>query len=89
MCCVVALLTLVVVVSFVVCLFVCYRVWAWLCVWGIVFVLSVVSLWDVQGGVARISGNGTFSAEHCTFSQNTAGVSPVVRALLRVMSQYL
>ena len=54
-----------------------------------VFVLSVVSFWDVQGGVARISGNGTFSAEHCTFSQNTAGVSPVVRALLRVMSQYL
>ena len=38
MCCVVAVLTLVIVVSFVVCLLVCCRVWAWLCVgyrWGL------------------------------------------------------
>ena len=74
MCCVVAVLTLVVVVSFV-CLLVC--------------LLSGDSLRDEQGGVALIRGTGTFSAEHCTFSGNTANVSPAVRALLRVMSQYL
>ena len=63
--CVVAVLTLVIVLSFVVCLF-------------------VVSLRDEQGGVAFISGTGKFSAEHCTFSQNTAFVSPAARASLRL-----
>ena len=70
MCCVVAVLTLLIVRHFIVCM------------------LPGVSLRDVQGGVTEISGTGTLSAEHCTFSQNTAKVSPAVRALLRVMSQY-
>ena len=72
MCCVVAVLTLVIVVSFVVCL----------CVVGC---LSS----DEQGGVAYISGTGKFSAEHCTFSGNTADVSPAARALLRVTARFL
>ena len=72
MCCVVAVLTLVIVVSFVVCL----------CVIGCFSS-------DEQGGVAFIQGTGKFSAEHCTFSGNTANVSPAVRALLRVTLRFL
>ena len=72
MCCVVAVLTLVIVVSFVVCL----------CVVGCL-------LRDEQGGVAYIQDTGKFSAEHCTFSGNTATVSPAARALLRVTLRFL
>ena len=72
MCCVVAVLTLVVVLSFVVCL----------------LVVGCLSS-DEQGGVAYITGTGKFSAEHCTFSGNTATVSPAARALLRVTLRFL
>ena len=72
MCCAVAVLTLVIVLSFVVCL----------CVVGC---LSS----DEQGGVALIQDTGKFSAEHCTFSGNTAYVSLAVRALLRVTLRFL
>ena len=72
MCCVVAVLTLLVVVSFVVCL----------CVIGCFSS-------DEQGGVAYIYDTGKFSAEHCTFSGNTATVSPAARALLRVTLRFL
>ena len=70
MCCVVAVLTLVIVLSFLVC-------------------LNVVTLRDEQGGVAYITGTGKFSAEYCTFSGNTATVSPAARALLRVTARFL
>ena len=56
------------------CLFVCW--------------LSGVSLRDVQGGVAYITGTGKFSAEHCTFSGNTAYVSLAAWALLRVTLRF-
>ena len=42
---------------------------------------------DDQGGVAYISGTGTFSAEHCTFSGNTASVSDAAHALLCVKAR--
>ena len=70
--CVVAVLTLVIVVSFVVSL----------------FAVGCLSS-DEQGGVALIQDTGKFSAEHCTFSGNTATVSPAARALLRVTSRFL
>ena len=54
-----------------------------------VCVLSGVSLRDEQGGVASISDTGKFSAEHCTFSGNTAYVSLAARALLRVTLRFL
>ena len=41
------------------------------------------------GGAAYIEGTGKFSAEHCTFSGNTANVSPAARALLRVTLRLL
>ena len=53
------------------------------------FCLSGVSIRDEQGGVADIDKTGKFSAEHCTFSGNTASVSLAVRALLRVALRFL
>ena len=72
MCCVVAVLTFVIV-----------------CRLSFVCVLSGVSRRDEQGGVAWIQDTGKFSAEHCTFSGNTATVSPAARALLRVTLRFL
>ena len=41
-----------------------------------------------KGGVAYITGTGKFSAEHCTFSGNTADVSPAARPLRRVTLRF-